>query len=90
MASADFTVGFARLSEGGIVSNVYGCTNAPNFSAYAKSFESYLVRDMTLMWIPSNTVNKMEDIAGSKQMTSYISPIEFVDDPDTFNCLGYT
>lgn len=23
-------------------------------------------------------------------MTSYISPIELVDDPDTFNCLGYT
>lgn len=78
------------MSEGGIVSNVYGATNAPNFSAYAKSFESFIVRDMTVQWVPSNTINKLEDISGSKQCTTYVSPIEMVDDPDTFNCLGYT
>jgi hypothetical protein len=41
-----------------------------------------------LQWIPANVLSKVES-PSSLQNTSYIGPIEFIDDPDSFDCTGY-
>lgn len=44
--------------------------------------------DFRLQWVPANVLSKVESPT-SLQNTSYIGPIELIDDPDSFDCTGY-
>jgi hypothetical protein len=76
------------MAEGGIISNVYGANSCPNFAYYSRVYETYMPVAFHLKWVPANVLSKVESPT-SLQNTSYMGPIEVIDDPDSFDCTGY-
>ncbi len=70
------SIGIARMSEGAILSDVFGYDNAPLFATQYKQWEQYANLGMSIKWTPSNVQ------ANTNQYM--LNPIQMWTDPNTY------